>query len=50
MQHFQAPFHLMTGVVALAGNQKEGKNEYVEKTERSDGGTDQKGEKEKIQN
>lgn len=37
----------MTVVLTLAGNRKEGKNEYVKKTERSDRGASQKGEKEK---
>lgn len=49
MQHFRALFNLMTVVLALAGNEKEGKNEQVEKTERSDRGASQKGEKEKTQ-
>lgn len=39
----------MTVVLALAGNKKEGKNDYVKKTERSDWEASQKGEKEKIQ-
>lgn len=39
----------MTVVLALAGNKKEGKKEYVEKTERSDRGASQKGKKEIAQ-
>lgn len=49
MQQFQALFHLMTVFLALAGNEKEGKNEIVEKTERNGRGASQKGEKEKSQ-
>lgn len=47
MQLFQALFHLVSVVLALAGNEKEGKNEIVEKTERSGRGASQEGEKRK---